>query len=93
MFFFEAISENNQLKKFGAEALKQEIKFLEKFFVGLKKHHKLPKESNTALLAECLHFLVEGAGTIKYFTQDEVEEEDWIEMYYKNLKNFFNIIK
>ena len=31
LFFFEAINENNQLKKFGTVALEHEIKFLEKF--------------------------------------------------------------
>ena len=92
VFFFEAINENDDLKKFGAEALKHEIKFLEKFFIALKKHNELPKGKDTAILAESLHLLIEGAGTIKYFTENVVNEEDWIEMYKKNLKCFFKII-
>lgn len=93
LFFFEAINENDKLKAFGAEALKYEIKFLERFFVALKKHKKLSQGNNTAVLAECLHMLIEGAGTMKYFTENVVNEEEWIEMYYKNLKYFFKIIK
>ncbi|HTB30960.1 MAG TPA: TetR/AcrR family transcriptional regulator [Bacteroidia bacterium] len=93
LFFFEAINENDALKKFGAEALRYEIDFLEKFFIGLKKHRKLPKDKDTALLAESLHLLIEGAGTMKYFTENVVNEEEWIEMYYKHLKHFFKIIK
>lgn len=82
-----------RLKEFGAVALKYEINFLEKFFIALKKHKKLAKEQDTALLAECLHLLVEGAGTIKYFTENVVNEQEWIDMYYENLKDFFKIIK
>ena len=93
MFFFEAINENSGLKKFGGKALKQEIDFLEKCFVSLKKHGKLAKGKDPAVLAECLNFLVEGAGTIKYFTQNVEKEEDWIKMYEKSLKDFFEIIK
>jgi AcrR family transcriptional regulator len=93
LFFFEAINENDKLKAFGAEALKYEIEFLERFFIALKKHNKLPKGKDTAMLAESLHLLVEGAGTMKYFTENVVNEEEWIEMYYKYLKYFFKIIK
>jgi AcrR family transcriptional regulator len=93
LFFFEAINENDNLKEFGAEALKYEIKFLERFFIALKKHEKLPKGKDPALLAESLHILIEGAGTMKYFTESVVNEEEWIEMYYKYLKYFFKIIK
>lgn len=93
LFFFEAISENDKLKKFGEEALVAEIKFLERFFTGLKKHNKLPKGKDTAMLAESLHLLIEGAGTIKYFTQNVVNEEEWMEMYDRHLKHFFKIIK
>ncbi len=92
MFFFEAVNENEALKKFGAEALKAEISFLERFFIALKKHNKLPKNKDTAILAECLHLLVEGAGTLKYFTENVVNEEDWIKMYNKTLNDFFKII-
>jgi AcrR family transcriptional regulator len=93
VFFFEAINENNKLKVFGAQATKAEIKFLEKCFISLKKHNKLPEGKDPAILAECLHFLIEGAGTIKYFTENVEDEEDWIKMYDKYLKDFFKIIK
>jgi AcrR family transcriptional regulator len=93
VFFFEAITENAKLKRFGSIALEQEIKFLEKCFISLKKQGTLVKGKDPALLAECLHFLIEGAGTLKYFTEDVEEEEDWIKMYEKSLKDFFKIIK
>jgi len=93
LFFFEAINENNKLKLFGTEALKHEIKFVEKCFICLKKHGKLPKDKPPALLAESLHYMIEGAGTLKYFTENVEEEEDWIKMYDKSLKGFFKIIK
>ena len=93
VFFFEAINENDDLKKFGAVATKLEIKFVEKCFISLKKHNKLAKGKDPAILAESLHFMVEGAGTIKYFTENAVEENDWIIMYEKSLKDFFKIIK
>ena len=93
LFFFEAINENNKLKLFGTEALKHEIKFVEKCFICLKKQGKLPKGKSPALLAESLHYMIEGAGTLKYFTENVEEEEDWIKMYEKSLKDFFKIIK
>lgn len=93
LFFFEAINENNALKVFGGQATKAEIKFLEKCFISLKKYNKLPKGKDPAILAECLHFLIEGAGTIKYFTEDVEDEDDWIKMYDKYLKDFFKLIK
>jgi len=92
LFFFEAINENEKLKKISAEILKQEMKFFEKCFLGLKKHNKLTKDKDTGILAESLFLMLEGAGIIMLFGQNNEREEDWIKMYSKTIKDFFKII-
>jgi AcrR family transcriptional regulator len=92
LFFLEAINENVKLKKMVLEILKQETVFLEKCFIGLKKHNKLPKGKDPALLAESLFWMLQGTEMLMFFVQDNEKEKDFMKMYNKTIKDFFKII-
>ncbi|MFI5187812.1 MAG: TetR/AcrR family transcriptional regulator [Chitinophagales bacterium] len=92
LFFLEAIIENERLKKIIGEIMKQEIKFLEKCFSGLKKHKTLPGGKDPALLAESLFWMLQGTETLMLFSQNSDLEEDFIKMYKKTIEDFFKII-
>ena len=91
LFCLEAIDANEQLRGTIKEMTKQEIKFLENCFLGLKKHSKLPKGKDPALLAECLYYMLEGAGLVMFLIENK-KDEDFIEMYDKTINDFFKII-
>jgi len=73
------------------EMSKLEIKFLEKCFLGLQKHGKLPKGKDPVMLAECLYFMLEGAGLVMFLIEDK-GDEDFIQLYDKTINDFFKII-
>ncbi len=91
LFCLEAIEANAQLRTTIGELSKQEIKFLEKCFLGLEKHGNLPKGKDPALLAECLYYMLEGAGLVMFLLENKMDE-DFIKMYDKALTDFFKII-
>jgi AcrR family transcriptional regulator len=91
LFCLEAIETNQQLRSTIGELAKQEIKFLEKCFLGLQKHEALPKGKDSALLAECLYYMLEGAGLVIFLIENK-KDEDSIEMYEKTIQDFFKII-
>jgi len=92
LFFLEAINENEKLKKLIMEILKQETFFLEKCFSGLKKHGKLPKGKDVALLAESLFWMLQGTEMLIFFINSNVKEKDFMKMYDKTITDFFKII-
>lgn len=92
LFFLEAITENERLKKIIWELMKHEMRFLEKCFSGLKKHKALPAGKNPALLAESLFWMLQGTEMLMFFVQKNDLEKDFIRMYNKTLDNFFKII-
>lgn len=91
LFCLEAIEANAQLRITIGELSKQEIKFLEKCFLGLEKHDNLPKGKDPALLAECLYYMLEGAGLVMFLLENKMDE-DFVKMYDKALTDFFKII-
>ncbi len=91
LFCLEAIEANAQLRITIGELSRQEIKFLEKCFLGLEKHGNLPKGKDPALLAECLYYMLEGAGLVMFLVENK-KDEDFIKMYDKALTDFFKII-
>jgi AcrR family transcriptional regulator len=91
LFCLEAIEANEQLRRIIDELSKQEIKFFEKCFLGLEKHGKLPKGKDPALLAECLYYMLEGAGLVMFLIENK-KDEDFIDMYDKTINDFFKII-
>jgi AcrR family transcriptional regulator len=91
LFCLEAIEANAQLRVTIREMAKLEIKFLEQCFVGLKKHDALPGGKDPALLAECLYYMLEGAGLVMFLIEYK-KDEDFMEMYDKTITDFFNII-
>lgn len=91
LFCLEAIEANAQLRIIIDELSKQEIKFLEKCFLGLEKHGNLPKGKDPALLAECLYYMLEGAGLVMFLLENKMDE-DFIKMYDKTLTDFLKII-
>jgi AcrR family transcriptional regulator len=91
LFCLEAIEANAQLRITIDELSKQEIKFLEKCFLGLEKHGKLSKGKDPALLAECLYYMLEGAGLVMFLVENK-KDEDFVKMYDKALTDFFKII-
>ncbi|HWZ02714.1 MAG TPA: TetR/AcrR family transcriptional regulator [Mucilaginibacter sp.] len=91
LFCLEAIEANAQLRVTIREMAKLEIKFLEQCFVGLKKHDALPGGKDPALLAECLYYMLEGAGLVMFLIEYK-KDEDFMEMYDKIITDFFNII-
>jgi AcrR family transcriptional regulator len=92
LFFFEAINENEKLKKDIMDLMKQEMGFLEKCFVSLKKHKGLPKEKDPALLAESLYWMLQGAEMMMFFVKNNDSEKDFIKIYDKTISDFFKII-
>jgi AcrR family transcriptional regulator len=92
LFFLEAINENEKLKKIILELLKQETLFLEKCFISLKKHNKLPKGKDPVLMAQSLFWMLQGSEMLMFFVQMGDQVEDFIKMYNKTLDNFFKII-
>ena len=91
LFCLEAIEANEQLRVTIREMAKLEIKLLEQCFLGLKKHNKLPKDKDPALLAECLYYMLEGAGLVMFLIENK-KDEDFIDMYDKTITDFFKII-
>jgi len=91
LFCLEAIDANAQLRVTIRKMAKLEIQFLEQCFLGLKKHSKLPKDKDPALLAECLYYMLEGAGLVMFLIENK-KDEDFIDMYDKTINDFFNII-
>jgi len=91
LFCLEAIEANEQLRVTIGEMSKLEIKFLEKCFLGLQKHGKLPKGKDPVMLAECLYFMLEGAGLVMFLIEDK-GDEDFIQLYDKTINDFFKII-
>jgi len=92
LFFLEAINENEKLKSIIEQLMKQEILFLERCFTGLKKHNKLPKGKEPALLAECLFWMLQGTEMKLFFTENSDLGADFINGYHKTIDDFFNII-
>ena len=91
LFCLEAIAANEQLRVTIGELSKLEIKFLERCFLGLEKHGQLPKGKDPALLAECLYFILEGAGLVMFLAENK-KDEDFITLYDKTINDFFKII-
>jgi AcrR family transcriptional regulator len=91
LFCLEAIAANEQLRVTISELSKLEIKFLERCFLGLDKHGQLPKGKDPALLAECLYFILEGAGLVMFLAENK-KDEDFIALYDKTISDFFKII-
>ncbi len=91
LFCLEAIAANEQLRVTISELSKLEIKFLERCFLGLEKHGKLPKGKDPALLAECLYYILEGAGLVMFLAENK-KDEDFITLYDKTINDFFKII-
>ncbi len=92
LFFLEAINENEKLKKIIYDLMKQETKFLEKCFLGLKKNNKLPEGKSPALLAKAIYWMLQGAEMIIIFEQNDIRENDFINIYNKTITDFFKII-
>lgn len=92
LFFFEAINENEKLKEDIMDLMKQEIEFLEKCFVSLKKHKGLPNGKDPALLAESLYWMLQGAEMLMFFVKNNNLEKDFIKIYNKTIDDFFKII-
>lgn len=92
LFFLEAINENVKLKKYIGDIMKQEITFLERCFIGLKKNNKLPEGKSPALLAKGLYWMLQGAETMILFEQKDIQEGDFIKVYNKTIDDFFKII-
>ena len=91
LFCLEAIAANEQLRVTISELSKLEIKFLERCFLGLDKHGQLPKGKDPALLAECLYYILEGAGLVMFLAENK-KDEDFITLYDKTIDDFFKII-
>jgi AcrR family transcriptional regulator len=91
LFCLEAIAANEQLRVTISELSKLEIKFLERCFLGLEKHGQLPKGKDPALLAECLYYILEGAGLVMFLAENK-KDEDFITLYDKTIDDFFKII-
>jgi len=91
LFCLEAIAANEQLRITISELSRLEIKFLEQCFLGLDKHGQLPKGKDPALLAECLYYILEGAGLVM-FLEENKKDEDFITLYDKTISDFFKII-
>ncbi len=92
LFFFEAINENERLKNSIMELLKEEMKFLEKCFISLKKHNKIPKGKDPVVIAESLFWMLQGAEMLMFFVKDNDSEKDFIKIYNKTIDDFFKII-
>ncbi|HEY8782459.1 MAG TPA: TetR/AcrR family transcriptional regulator [Mucilaginibacter sp.] len=92
LFFFEAINENEQIKQTITALSKFELTFLEDCFIGLKNHNNLPDGKDTALLAECLYWMLQGGEMMVFFIQNDEWEEAVIKMYQKIINDFFKII-
>jgi AcrR family transcriptional regulator len=91
LFCLEAIAANEKLRAIIGDMAKLEIKFLEKCFIGLEKHGRLPKGKDPALLAECLYYLLEGAGLVIFLIERQ-NDEDFIALYDQKIDDFFKII-
>jgi AcrR family transcriptional regulator len=91
LFCLEAIAANEQLRVTVGELTRLEREFLEKCFNGLKNHGNLPKGKDPVLLAECLYYLLEGAGVVMFLTENK-KDEDFLALYDKTIDDFFKII-
>ena len=91
LFCLEAIAANEQLRVTISELSRLEIKFLERCFLGLEKHGQLPKGKDPALLAECLYYILEGAGLVMFLAENK-KDEDFVTLYDKTIDDFFKII-
>lgn len=92
LFFLEAISENEQLKRHIEELMNQEIRFLVQCFAGLEKHGRLPAGKDPALMAECLYWMLQGTEMKLFFAPGQDLEKDFLEGYVKTINDFFKII-
>ncbi|BAU53181.1 TetR/AcrR family transcriptional regulator [Mucilaginibacter gotjawali] len=92
LFFFEAISENQQLKQILVELSKHELTILEGYFAGLNMHHAIPKGKDIHLLAESLYWMLQGGEMSVFFLQEDDWEDAIIKMYQKTITDFFKII-
>lgn len=92
LFFLEAINENERLKNSIMELMKQEMKFLEKCFTGLKKYNKIPKGKDPAIMAESLFWMLQGTEMLMFFVKNNDSEKDFIKIYGKTIDDFFKII-
>jgi AcrR family transcriptional regulator len=91
IFCLEAIAANEQLRVTIAGLARQEMKFIERCFLGLEKHGQLPNGKDPALLAESLYYMLEGAGLVM-FLAEKLKDEDFIALYDKVIGDFFKII-
>jgi|SRR6185437_267699 len=92
LFFFEAISENVKLRQIIMQLSKYELSLLESYFTGLKKHNNVPGGKDTALLAQSLYWMLQGAEMTVLFMEDNDWEEPLIKIYHKTINDFFDII-
>jgi AcrR family transcriptional regulator len=92
LFFIEAINENGKLKPAINDLIAHEKAFIEDFFIGLKNHNQLQEGKDTALLAECLYWMLEGAETTLLYTQGDNWEGTLFTVYRQTIDNFFKII-
>ena len=74
------------------ELMEQETELLEKCFQGLKKHHKLAKGKDPALLAKSLFWMLQGGEMLLFFLQGNEQEKKFMKMYNKTIADFFKII-
>jgi AcrR family transcriptional regulator len=92
LFFFEAINENERLKASIMELMKEEMQFLEKCFLNMKKHDTLPKGKDPLIMAESLYWMLQGTEMLMFFLKNNDSEKDFIKIYNKTIDNFFKII-
>lgn len=90
-FCLEAIEAHDGLRNTIRDLSNRDIRFFEACFLSLQQHGKLPKGKVPLLMAECLYYLLEGAGLIMFLVENK-KDEDYIRMFDKTLENFFKII-
>jgi AcrR family transcriptional regulator len=91
LFCLEAIEANEKLRDTIGELSRQPIHFLEKCFLGLKKHGKIPKGKDPSLLAKSLYHMLEGAGLVMYLEKN-TKDVDFIKLYDKTIADFFKMM-
>jgi AcrR family transcriptional regulator len=91
LFCLEAIDANEKLRDIIGQLAKKEIDFFERCFRSLQKYGGLPEGKDPAVLAECLYYMLEGAGLVMFLVANK-KDEDFINMYDKTISVFFKII-
>ncbi len=91
LFCLEAIDANEKLRDIIGQLAKKEIEFFERCFCSLQKYGGLPNGKDPALLAECLYYMLEGAGLVMFLVANK-KDEDFINRYDKTISDFFKII-